>query len=85
MGKFNADDIISFVENLLRGKQEIFEINKIAYVERECAEVEEVVENQEDDEILNEILKSAEENQNFAKKTDNKRGRRRKGKSKEDL
>jgi hypothetical protein len=85
VGKFNVDDITSFIENLLRGKQEIFEVNKIAFVERECGEEELAVENNEDDEILNEILKGAEEKQSFSKKSDTKRGRKRRGKSKDEL
>ena len=85
MGKFNVDDITLFTENLLRGKQEIFEVNKVEYVDRECVEVEPVAESAEDDEILNEILKGAEEKQSFSKKSDTRRGRKRKGKSKDDL
>ena len=83
MGTFNVGDISSFIEGVLRGKLEAFEIPKLNYIERDCKAVEERQESNEDDEILKEILKSAEDKGTKTQKTsDTKRGRRKKPKNK---
>jgi hypothetical protein len=83
VGKFNSEDITSFIEELLRGKQETLDMKKISYVDRDCSEIEKVQETSEDDEILNEILQKAEEKPSFQKKAETRRGRKRKGKKDE--
>lgn len=89
VGKFKADDIGSFVEGLLRSKLETFDIKKLEFIDRDCNSIEQSEESNEDDEILNEILKAAEDDEQgdagYQKKSDTKRGRKRKNKVKSDL
>ena len=82
VGTFNNDDIISFIEGILRGKLETFDINKLTYVDRDCESIGRNSQDSEDDEILQEILREAEsggEKKAFAQKgSDTKRGRKKK-------
>jgi hypothetical protein len=84
VGTFNMDDVTKFVEGVLRGKQELFNIPKLGFVDKDCKIEEEKENTDEEDEVLKEILQAAEKKteQKTQKKSDTKRGRRKKPKNK---
>lgn len=79
IGTFNIDDISGFIEGVLRGKSETFDLEKLSYVDRDCQAIGQVEQSEEDDEILQEILREAEGNEGKGisqKRSDTKRGRK---------
>ena len=88
VGTFNSNDIFTFIQGVLRGKIETFDLPKLTYSERDCSALSEPESNETDDDILQEILQEAENKKTnpSQKASDTKRGRRKKSSKKsEDL